>query len=68
MDLALNNLQKLMCHKTQTNKLTKSIDKKLDGNYSTPHKIVVLRPHASHLTNHSSKTNKAREALLEKQG
>ena len=31
MDLALNNLQGLICHKTQTNKLS---EKKLDGNYT----------------------------------
>ena len=35
MNLALNNLQRLMCHKTQTNKQTKQDLEKIHISYAT---------------------------------
>ena len=76
MDLALNNLQRLICHKNQpTNQptwmLIKYMEKKLHKNAmccfeqileAIPHKTAVVWPLTSHLT---SKINKMCKALLE---
>ena len=35
---------------------------------TAPHKTTAVRPLTSHLKTHSSKTNKTRRTLLEKQG
>ena len=43
MDLALNNLQELMCRKTKPNQL---------------YKTAAVQPLTSHLTNHPSKMRK----------
>ena len=60
MDLALNNLQMLICHKTQpTNhgwegldKGTKRLEKKLDGNYTRMLRSILNKSWRQHPTRH----------------
>ena len=66
MDLALNNQERLICHKTQTNKSNQSYKNAVLKQIleATSHKKVDVWTLTSHLTSH--KTNKTCRALLKK--